>query len=91
MGRLLLGHDYITLAADAVERRVLAVAEGRSAETVKALADELASRGCDPAQVTSVSIDMSPAFIKGCTDHLANPRITFDKFHVVWHARTAVW
>lgn len=84
------GHDYITLAADAVERRVLAVAEGRSAETIEALADELASRGCDPAQVTSVSIDMSPAFIKGCAQHLPNARITFDKFHVVWHASFAV-
>ena len=84
------GHDYITLAADAVERRVLAVAEGRSAETVAALAGELASRGCAPEQVTSVSIDMSPAFIKGCAEHLPNTRITFDKFHVVWHASTAV-
>jgi transposase len=84
------GHDYITLAADAVERRVLAVAEGRSVETVAALASELASRGCDPQQVSSVSIDMSPAFIKGCGKHLPNARITFDKFHVVWHASTAV-
>ena len=84
------GHDYITLAADAVERRVLAVAEGRSAETVGVLADELASRGCDPNHVTSVSIDMSPAFIKGCTEHLPNARITFDKFHVIWHANFAV-
>ena len=75
------GHDYITLAADAVERRVLAVAEGGSAETVEALAGELAGRGCAPAQVTSVSIDMSPAFIKGCGEHLPNARITFDKFH----------
>jgi len=84
------GHDYITLAADAVERRVLAVAEGRSVETVEALAGELASRGCAPEQVSSVSIDMSPAFIKGCGEHLPNARITFDKFHVVWHASTAV-
>jgi transposase len=84
------GHDYITLAADAVERRVLAVAEGRSAETVAALASELASRGCAPEQVSAVSIDMSPAFIKGCEEHLPNARITFDKFHVVWHASTAV-
>jgi transposase len=84
------GHDYITLAADAVERRVLAVAEGRSAETVEALASELASRGGDPQQVSSVSIDMSPAFIKGCGEHPPNARITFDKFHVVWHASTAV-
>jgi transposase len=84
------GHDYITLAADAVERRVLAVAEGRSVETVAALASELASRGCDPEQISSVSIDMSPAFIKGCGAHLPNARITFDKFHVVWHASFAV-
>ena len=33
---------------------------------------------------------MSPAFIKGCTAHLPNARITFDKFHVVWHASSAV-
>jgi transposase len=84
------GHDYITLAADAVQRRVLAVAEGRSVETVEALAGELAAHGCAPAQVNSVSIDMSPAFIKGCAQHLPNARITFDKFHVVWHASFAV-
>jgi transposase len=84
------GHDYITLAADAVERRVVAVAEGRSVETIETLTAELASRGCTPDQVSSVSIDMSPAFIKGCEQHLPNARITFDKFHVVWHAGFAV-
>jgi len=84
------GHDYISLAADARERRVLAVAEGRSAATIGALADELNSHGCAPAQVTSVSIDMSPAFISGCGEHLPNARLTFDKFHVVWHANQAV-
>ena len=76
------GHDYITLAADAIERRVLAVAEGREAKTVAAIAAELAEHGCPPAQIESVSIDMSPAFIKGCTEQLPNARITFDKFHV---------
>lgn len=84
------GHDYVTLAADAVERRVLAVAEGRSAETVEMLAGELEGRGCVAAEVSSISIDMSPAFIKGCAQHFPNARITFDKFHVVWHASTAV-
>src|SRR4029453_4022718 len=84
------GHDYITLAADAEKRRVLAVAEGRGVETIEALAAELDAHGCTPAQVSSVSIDMSPAFIKGCAEHLPNARITFDKFHVVWHASTAV-
>ena len=42
------GHDYISLAADAVERRVLAVAEGRSLETVETLCAELAAGGCPP-------------------------------------------
>jgi transposase len=84
------GPDYITLAAEAVQRRVLAVAEARSVETIAALAGELKARGCIPAQVSSVSIDMSPAFIQGCAEQLPNARITFDKFHVVWHASTAV-
>jgi len=84
------GHDYITLAADADERRVLSVTPGRDASTVKAIAAELAEHGCPPEAIESVSIDMSPAFIKGCTEQLPNARITFDKFHVVWHANTAV-
>lgn len=84
------GHDYITLAADAKARRVLAVAEGRDAQAVAAVASELAAHGCPPEQIESVSIDMSPAFIKGCSQELPNARITFDKFHIVWHANAAV-
>jgi transposase len=84
------GHDYISLLADAEERRVLAVAEGRSVETVETLCAELAAGGCAPEQISSVSIDMSPAFIKGCAEAFPNARITFDKFHVVWHASSAV-
>jgi len=84
------GHDYITLAADAIERRVLFVTEGRDAGTIQALAADLADHGCPPEQIDSVSIDMSPAFIKGVSQELPNARITFDKFHVIWHASTAV-
>ena len=84
------GHDYISLAADAAQRRVLAVAEGRSARTLGTLTEELASRGCAAEHVRSVSIDMSPAFIRGCAEHLPNAQITFDKFHVIWHASMAV-
>ncbi len=84
------GHDYITLAADADERRVLAVVEGRDAKALAAIAQELSERGCPPERIDCVSIDMSPAFIKGCTEQLPNARITFDKFHVIWHANAAV-
>jgi transposase len=84
------GHDYITLAADALQRRVLFVTEGREAKAIEELAADLEAHGCALETIESVSIDMSPAFIKGVTDNLPNARITFDKFHVIWHASTAV-
>ena len=84
------GHDYITLVADADERRVLFVTEGRGAETIQAFAADFTAHGGDPEAVASISIDMSPAFIKGVTKHLPNAQITFDKFHVIAHASTAV-
>ena len=84
------GHDYITLFADADERKVLFVAEGRGADTVESFAEDLIVHGSDPAAIESVSIDMSPAFIKGVGQSLPNARITFDKFHVVAHASQAL-
>lgn len=84
------GHDYITLVADADERRVLFVTEGRDAATIAAFAKDLKAHGGDPLAIESISIDMSPAFIKGITANLPNATITFDKFHVIAHASTAV-
>lgn len=84
------GHDYVTLAADALKRRVLFVTEGRDAKTIQELAVHLDEHGCPPERIDSVSIDMSPAFIRGVSEEFANARITFDKFHVVWHANAAV-
>ncbi|MGH6803978.1 MAG: ISL3 family transposase [Methyloceanibacter sp.] len=84
------GHDYITLAADAKARRVMFVTEGRDAVAIEELAAHLHAHGCPPEQISSVSIDMSPAFIKGCAEHLPEARITFDKFHVIGHAGTAL-
>ena len=84
------GHDYITVFADAVERRVIFVTEGRSAVTIDQFAQDLVLHGGDPEDIETVSIDMSPAYIRGVSDHLPNAQITFDKFHVIAHASTAV-
>ncbi|MDE2078728.1 MAG: ISL3 family transposase [Burkholderiales bacterium] len=84
------GHSYVTLAADADARRVLFVTEGRDAKTIGRLAQYLGEHGCPAQNITSASIDMSPAFIAGVTQHLPNARITFDKFHVIGHASTAL-
>ena len=84
------GHNYVTIAADADARKVIFVAEEREAQSIAALADDLLDHGGDPEAIRSVSIDMSPAYIKGVTEYLPNAQITFDKFHVIAHASTAL-
>ncbi len=84
------GHNYLTIAADMEERKVVFVTEGKDAKTVAAFAEYLVEHKGTAEQVSSVSIDMSPAFIKGVTKHLPKARITFDKFHVIAHASAAV-
>ena len=84
------GHDYVSLFADAEQRRVIYVAEGNEAATVEAFAANLRAHHGKPSQIEVVSIDMWPAFIRGVTDHLPNAQITFDKFHVIAHASEAI-
>ncbi|WP_028215681.1 ISL3 family transposase [Paraburkholderia mimosarum] len=84
------GHNYLTLVADAEERKVVFVTEGKDAATIEQFAAHLRAHRAQPEQITSVSIDMSPAFIKGVSEHLPNARITYDKFHVVAQASFAL-
>lgn len=55
-----------------------------------ALAEELTAHGGDPEAIEAVSIDMSPAYIKGVASHLPNASVTFDKFHVIVQASHAL-
>lgn len=84
------GHAYVTLAADAERRAVIYVAEGKDAATIEGLAANLKLHRGRPSQIEAVSIDMSPAFIKGVAEHFPNAQVTFDKFHVIAHASTAI-
>ncbi len=86
------GHDYVTLAVDAApERRaVLFLIEGSDAGTISRLAEDLVAHGANIDAIESVSIDMSPAFVKGWNMQLPGARITFDKFHVIAHAPKAL-
>ena len=77
------GQDYITLVVDIDGRRVVFVADGRSADTVRQFADHLEDRGGDASRIKHACIDMSPAFIRGVTDNLTEAEITFDRFHVM--------
>lgn len=84
------GQNYLTLAADAEQHKVVFVTPGRGRDTIAALAEHLENHQANAEQIDSVSIDMSPAFIRGVADHLPNARITFDKFHVIAHASAAL-
>lgn len=84
------GHDYVTLAADAQRRAVIFVAEGKDANTIEGLAGNLRAHHGRPSQIEAISIDMSPAFIKGVSENFPNAQVTFDKFHVIAHASEAI-
>lgn len=84
------GHEYVTLIADADERAVLFVTQGKDSTTLERFSQDLAEHGGDPANIEAISMDMSPAFIKGATEQLPNAQITFDKFHIIMHASQAI-
>lgn len=76
-------HNYITLFVDLKERSTLFIAEGKSNKTVKEFSTFFEDHKGKPEEVTNVSCDMSPAFIKGVKKYLPMAAITFDKFHIM--------
>jgi transposase len=77
------GHHYVTVFADMVSGDVLFATEGKDSDTIKAFAEELPQHEATPEQIKEVTMDMSPAFIRGMADNFPKADITFDKFHVI--------
>jgi len=77
------GHDYITLFVDIEKRKTLHISDGKDSKTVEDFTEVLEASGGDRKQITDVSCDMSPAFIKGVGEYLPESKITFDKFHIL--------
>ena len=84
------GHDYSALVADMDGGAWCSSRPARMPGVVERFASHLEEHNATPEQINSVSIDMSPAFIKGVDEHLPDARVTFDKFHVVAHASKAL-
>lgn len=75
------GHDYVTIVSNHLGQ-VLAVEDGRSQHSLGrfyASLDETRKQA-----ITSISMDMSPAYQKATFDHIekAHRKIAFDHFHV---------
>ena len=77
------GHDYVSLFVDLEQSRTIYITSGKSSDTVTSFVDDLENHNGSREQITDVSCDMSPAFIKGVQENLPNANITFDKFHIV--------
>lgn len=76
------GHDYVTLFVDLEEKRTIFVTDGRDQGVVEEFVEDLIEHNGAAENVTQVSCDMSPAFIKGVEDNLPDAAIVFDRFHV---------
>lgn len=77
------GHKYITLFVDMLKGKTVHVADGKDNQTVNEFVKSLENHNGNRNQVTDVSCDMSPAYIKGVKAFLPNATITFDKFHIL--------
>jgi transposase len=77
------GHDYVSLFVDLKKKKTMFVTEGKGSSTLLAFKHDLEAHGGVANNITDVSCDMSPAFIKGVRDNLPGAQITFDRFHVL--------
>jgi transposase len=73
----------VTTVLDAENSSLLLMVEGRNAEALAAFANALREHGGDPSQIEVIAMDMSPAYVKGATEHFPQARIVFDKFHLM--------
>lgn len=77
------GHNYITVAVDLERSKVIFATEGRDSGTLAAFRTDLEAHGGRAEQIEEISLDMSPAFIKGAREQFPKAELTFDKFHVM--------
>ena len=76
------GHDYLTVFADLVNKRVVFATEGKDHSTFTRFVEEILKHNGHPKSITAVAMDMSKAYQKGAREELGNAQIVFDPFHV---------
>ncbi len=84
------GHEYISVFADLIRKRVLFATAGKDRETWLKFVEALEQHNGHRQSLTQVSMDMSPAYQRGVADNCRNAQVVFDKFHVIKNANEAV-
>ncbi|WKN41681.1 transposase [Tunicatimonas pelagia] len=72
------GHDYITAFVDLDTHQILALEDGKGADTI----ERFFQNHPNPEVVQNISSDMSPAFAKGVQSYFPWAKVTYDKWHV---------
>jgi transposase len=84
------GHEYITVFADLVAKRVRFATEGKDRETWVKFVAALEKHHGHRHAIPQASMDMSVAYQAGVAENCRNAQGVFDKFHVVLNANQAV-
>jgi transposase len=84
------GHEYISVFADLVRKRVLFATEGRDHSVWLDFVAALEKHNGHRHSITQASMDMSQAYQNGVAENCRNAQVVFDKFHVIAHANKAV-
>jgi transposase len=78
------GHRYVTVFCDLAGKRVLFACPNRDSATWEKFARALGEHNGHPRAITHVSLDMSPAYMKGIEENIGSQaRHIFDKFHII--------
>ena len=84
------GHEYISVFADLVKRRVLFATAGKDHQVWHTFVAALERHNGHRHAITQVSQDMSAAYQKEVRETCRNAQVVFAKFHVLAHANQAV-
>jgi len=84
------GHEYVSVFADLVKKRVLFATEGKDHQVWHAFVAALEAHNGHRHAITQASMDMSAAYQKGVRETCRNAQVVFDKFHVICQANHAV-
>jgi transposase len=77
------GHKYISVFADLIRKRVLFAAEDRDAGVFPRFIEVLEAHNGHRHALTEVSMDLSPAYLKGVRETCRNATVVHDKYHVI--------
>jgi transposase len=73
-------HKYVTIVTDHETGKVVWAREGKNAETLDAFFADLGAERC--SELSTVTLDMSQAYIASVKAHAPQAQIVFDRFHV---------